>query len=141
MVKSSKNNSRKHRGGNEPALEEQSKTTVEHLQKNLQHATGKAKEKMQQLLQYFTGLAKTTESSVKTSDQQVESKVMPVVSAPVQQVKSVVVNEPSNKRTMLPSHFQSKGGAKKSQKKHKSMKKKKSKKKHKSMKKRTSSKK
>jgi hypothetical protein len=148
MVKSRKNYSRKYRGGNEPALEEQSKTTVEHLQKNLKNATGKAKEKMQQLLQYVSGLAKTTGTTVETSVQQVESKVAPIVSAPVETVKSSVEKVSSgvekvssSERSMLPSHFQSKGGAKKSQKKHKSMKKRKSMKKKKSSKKHKSMKK
>ena len=142
MVRTSKNYSRKYRGGNEPALEEQSKTTVEHLQKNLKNATGKAKEKMQQLLQYVSGLAKTTGTTVETSVQQVESKVAPIISAPVEAVKSSVEKVSSGvekvssgERTMLPTHFQSKGGAKKSSKKHKSMKKKKLQKKYKSMKK------
>jgi len=123
MVKSSKKSmkmkmrTRKHCGGANGNNEQQTKSTVEHLQENLKNATGKAKEKMQQLLNYLMGLLKSVQNKEEVGVKNVmkkEEMIKPKQESQ-QQVGASITEEEMRKRVndiLMPKRFQQKGGKK-----------------------------
>lgn len=133
MVKSNKKSikmrmrTRKHRGGANGNDEQQTKSTIEHLQENLKNASGKAKEKMQQLLNYLMGLLESVQKKEEVAVKNVmkKEKMMKPKQDTQQQVGASMTEEEMRKSVddiLMPKRFQQKGG-----KKSKSMKKRKNK--------------